>query len=70
MELNTKEIEKAMNILLNQQIDSLRLRANRPYLLVPKSRRVLSDRYRKVGRPRKEDYDYVDFAIPLAPQNT
>ena len=59
--METDNIQKAINILQNQKIDNLHLQTNPPYLIVPKSHRVVSDRYRKIGRPRREDYDYVDW---------
>jgi len=31
------------------------------FVIVPKPQNVLSNRYRGKGRPRKSDYDYVDF---------
>jgi hypothetical protein len=56
--LSEHNILKAMKILRRK---SFKQDYKFPYILVPISRRVLSNRYRGLGRPRKADYDYEEI---------
>lgn len=54
--ITNSEIKKAI-----QKLRCSSLKADNGYFIVPLAERVLSKRYRKRGRPRKTDYDFIEI---------